>query len=211
MHITWYGQSFFKIITQNKKDGLTSIVIDPFSKTLGLRIPKTEASILLITDQNKKEIDAKSIDGTPFLIDEPGEYDIKQIFVNGIPAKDKNEKKITIYTIEAEGIKLCHLGKLGKTEITEDQLEKIGDADILIIPIGGNQTINSSGAAKIIKQIEPRIVIPMVYQIPKLKEKLETIDEFLKTMGMKSIEAQNKLTIKKKDMPNEMEIIRLVA
>jgi L-ascorbate metabolism protein UlaG (beta-lactamase superfamily) len=96
---------------------------------------------------------------------------------------------------------------LGQKELTEEQVEKIGNIDILMIPVGGVYTISSKEAAKIISQIEPKIVIPMHYQIPKLKIKLEGLDKFLKTMGVKSPEILNKLTIKKKDVPEEgMEI-----
>ena len=75
----------------------------------------------------------------------------------------------TIYTIETEDLKLCHLGDLGQKELTADQLEKIGEVDILMIPVGGIYTISSKEAPKIMAQIEPKIIIPMHYQVPKLK------------------------------------------
>jgi L-ascorbate metabolism protein UlaG (beta-lactamase superfamily) len=87
--------------------------------------------------------------------------------------------------------------------LTTDQLEKIGAVDVLLVPVGGTYTIEAKDAVKVISQIEPKIVIPMHYLLPKHKEKLDDVDKFLKAMGSKSIEPQNKLTIKQKDLPEE--------
>jgi len=80
MQITWYGQSCFKIITNQKKNNPVNIVIDPFDETLGLKLPSIEADILLITHHDN----SKTIKSNPFLIDGPGEYEIKEIFLQGI-------------------------------------------------------------------------------------------------------------------------------
>jgi len=221
MQIIWKGQSCFQLIINREKNNHNDIsrngnqvnlIIDPFDETTGLRVPKFESDMLLITHDHPDHNNIKTVSGNYFLVSGPGEYEIKDVFIRGIPAfhdpalgKEKGE--VTIYIIEAEGLRICHLGDLGQKELTEDQVEKIGSIDVLMIPVGGIYTISSKEAAKIISQIEPKIVIPMHYQIPKLKIKLEGLDKFLKTMGVKSPEILNKLTIKKKDMPEEgMEI-----
>jgi L-ascorbate metabolism protein UlaG (beta-lactamase superfamily) len=201
MQITWKGQSCFQIITTGNKNNQALIAIDPFLEETGLRFPKLEADILLIT--NKTNTNPKAVSGNPFLIENPGEYEIKEVFIQGISAGEKN----TIYTIEAEGIHLCHLGNLNQKELTAEQLEKIGDTDILMIPIGGVYTISVKEATEIMSQIEPKIIIPMNYQIPKLNPpaggKLDTLDKFLKALGIKHIEPLNKLSIKKRDFSEE--------
>jgi L-ascorbate metabolism protein UlaG (beta-lactamase superfamily) len=221
MQIIWKGQSCFQIIINREKNNLedvsrknnqVSLVIDPYDETTGLRVPKLEADILLVTHDHPDHNNIKAVSGNHFLISEPGEYEIKDIFIHGIPAfhdssYGKERGKTIIYTIEAEGIRICHLGDLGQKELTEDQVEKIGNIDILMIPVGGVYTISSKEAVKIISQIEPKIVVPMHYQISKLKIKLESPEKFLKAMGVKSPETLNKLTLKKKDIPEEgMEI-----
>ena len=208
MKISWYGQSFFQIITQKGKENKLSLVIDPFSEYIGLRLPKLETDILLITHDHPDHNNKKAVLGQPFLIEGPGEYEIKEVFIQGIPGfhdnvKGKERGQITIYTIEAEGISLCHLGDLGQAELTSDQLEEIGHIDILMIPIGGKYTISAKEALKIMSQIEPKIIIPMHYSLPKLKVKLEGINEFLKILGIKSIEPLAKLSIKKRDLSEE--------
>jgi len=217
MVITWQGQSFFIIRGKNKQNGEIKIAIDPFDKTLGLKVPRVEADILLISHPHPDHSNKKAIIGAPFLIETPGEYETKGIFIKGIPAfHDDSEGKergtITIYKIEVETMKICHLSDLGQKELNPEQLEEIGEVDILMVPIGGTYTIGPKEAANIISQIEPKIVIPMHYKIPKLKFKFEGVEKFLKVMGAEDIEPQKKLKIKLKDLAKEeTEIVVLEA
>jgi len=218
MHIIWHGQSCFQIIIARNKGEQASLLIDPFESSIGLRAPSLSADILLISHSHPDHSNKKAVRNTPFLIEGPGEYEIKEVFVQGIASfhddKEGKERGLnTMYTIEAEEMKLCHLGSLGQKELSDDQLEKIGDIDILMIPVGGADTISAKEAAKIISEIEPRIVIPMHYHLPSLKmpasDKLDGVDKFLKEMGRKSTETQPKLLIKKKDLPEETKIVVL--
>jgi len=208
MNIIWYGQACFQITALSSKNSQVLIVIDPFDETVGLRVPKLEADILLTSHDHPDHNNVKVISGSPFLISGPGEYEIKGVYIQGIPAckDDKGGKKLSqniIYTIEAEEMRLCHLGDLGQKELTPEQLEKIGEVDILMIPVGGVYTISAKDALRIMSQIEPKIIIPMHYQIPKLKFKLDGLDKFLKILNIKSIEPLLKLSIKKKDLSEE--------
>jgi len=191
MNITWFGQSCFQIVSPKGKDGSVKIVIDPLAAETGLTMPKTEADILIFTEKKYSAERIKNSDY--FLINEPGEYDIKDVFIQGISV-DSN-----IYVLETEGMRLCHLGCIKQKELTSSQVDKIGDIDILMVPVGED----AQAAFKIVKQIEPRLVIPMCYHIPKIKIKLNKLDDFLKVMGEKTIEPVNKLSIKKKDLPKE--------
>jgi len=105
-------------------------------------------------------------------------------------------------------MRFCHLGDLGQSELNPEQLDKIGQIDVLMIPVGGGgYTISSAEAVKIVGQIEPRIVIPMHYAVPKLKMEVDDVSKFLKAMGKPSVAAQDKLTIKASTLPKEgMEI-----
>ncbi len=208
MKIIWHGHSCFQIIAQEEKDTKVSIVIDPFSKEIGLKLPKLEANILLVTHDHSDHNNVKAVSGNPFVITGPGEYDIKGVFVRGIPAfhdnvEGKERGQTTIYNIQAENISICHLGDLGQKELTPDQVEQVNSVDILMIPVGGKYTISAKDALKIMSQIEPKITIPMHYSVPKLKIKLDGLGEFLKTLGVESIEPLNSLSIKKKDLSEE--------
>jgi len=213
MNIIWHGQSCFELITAPAKNSQIKIVIDPFSEEVGLRVPKLEADILLVSHNhhdhnNVKAVSSPTSASPPFLISGPGEYEIKNVFIQGVHSWHDNSRgqergENTIYTIEAEDLKLCHLGDLGQKELTEEQLDRIGEIDILMIPTGGVYTISAKEALKIMSQIEPKITIPMHYQIPKLKLKLDGCDKFLKSLGIKKIEPLPKLSIKKKDISSE--------
>lgn len=215
MQIIWHGQSCFQIISSQGKNNHVNIVIDPYSEDIGLKVPKLEADILLVSHGHHDHNNVKAVGGNPFLVSGPGEYEIKEVFIQGIPAfhdssSGKERGTNTIYTIEAEELRICHLGDLGQKELTPEQIDKIGQVDILMIPVGGVYTISAKEAVKIMSQIEPNIIIPMHYQLPKLKLKLDGLDKFLKTMGIKKLDSLPKLSIKKKDvLPEEAKIIVL--
>lgn len=208
MHILWHGQSCFQIITTPQKGEQVSVCVDPFSKDIGLRSPSFAANLVLVTHDHYDHNNKQALSGQPFIIDGPGEYEIKDVFIQGIQSwhdavEGKERGKNTIYTIDTEDMRLCHLGDLGQKELSDRQLEQMGDVDILMIPVGGVYTINGQEAAKIISQVEPRVVIPMHYAIPKLKVKLDGVDKFLKAMGVRVAEPQGKLLVKKKDLGEE--------
>jgi L-ascorbate metabolism protein UlaG (beta-lactamase superfamily) len=220
MQIFWKGQSCFQIIAAPEKNNQVKIVIDPFSESAGLRLPKLEADILLITHGHEDHNNIKGVDPSagsgqgPFLIQGPGEYEVKGVYIKGIPSfhdekEGRDQGENTIYIIEVEDLKICHLGDLGQKELTEEQVEGIGEIDILMMPVGGVYTISSKEALKVMSQIEPKITIPMHYALPKLKYKLEGVDKFLKILGIKSVAPEEKLTIKKKDI--SLEEVRVVV
>jgi len=214
MQIIWHGQACFQIISSRAKNNHVNIVIDPFDESTGLRLPKLEADILLVTHQHHDHNNIKAVSPSagsgqgPLIIEGPGEYEKKEVFIQGISSfhdatSGKEKGANTIYTIEAEDLRLCHLGDLGQKELTPEQLEKIGEVNILMIPVGGTYTMNIKEIVKVMSQIEPNITIPMHYQIPKLKIKLDGLDKFLKAVGVKKLEPLPRLMIKKKDIPSE--------
>ena len=215
--IYWAGQACFQISVPTSKDHSADIVIDPFDEDFtGLKLPNLSADILLVTHDHKDHNNVNGIKGTPFVIQGPGEYEVKEVFVQGIPSfhddsEGKERGQNTIYTIEAEDLRFCHLGDLGQKQLTDEQLEKIDEVDVLMIPVGGTYTIDSSGASKIISQIEPKIVIPMHFALPKLKVKLDDVSKFLKTMGKPSVAPQEKFVVKQSVLPKEgaMELVVL--
>lgn len=213
MVITYYGLSCFKI-----QSGETVIAIDPFSKESGLTPPRFGADAVLVSHvhENHNNIDAltsKEKDADIFKITGPGEYEFKGIIVRGIEsfhdAKGGKQKgKNTIYIIEWEGMKLAHLGDYGEETLRSEIQEALGTPDIMFLPVGGPaspsqggvDTIDAESAAKLVNEIEPRIIIPMHYKIPGLKAKLDSVEVFMKEMGEKA-EPEEKLTIKKSGLP----------
>jgi L-ascorbate metabolism protein UlaG (beta-lactamase superfamily) len=202
MVITWYGQSCFKI-----QSGETILFTDPFSKEIGLTPPRGQANIVTVSHNHFDHNNCESLSGEPLVINGPGEYECKGVNIKGVfsfhDSKEGKERGTnTIYIIEMEDIKICHLGDFGQVKLNEEQLEEINGVDILMVPVGGSgATIDGEGAVDIINQIEPRLVIPMHYKISGLNLKFDSVDDFLKEMGIGKKEVLDKLTLKKKDLP----------
>lgn len=204
MFITWLGQSCFKIQTRD-----VQIIIDPVSKASGFRRPRiANVDMVIISNPEYKLDDAKS---ESLIIDGPGEYESKQVFIKGIPVEvEGRDSDDTVYWIETEGITIGHLGNLN-TQLSDRQLESLEGLDILLVPVGGNGVLDAKQASEVISQIEPRLVIPMNYKISGLKEKRDSIDVFKKAMGVNESEVENRLTIKKKDLPQDDMQITILA
>ena len=197
MYIFWYGESCFKIQNSDK-----TILIDPEApRKAGLRGPNFKSDILLLSSKDdEKEIEKKQ---ASFLIAGPGEYEIKGVFIESIPA-GKEKKQTVIYRIVFEEVSFGFLG-LGVDCLEDEQIEKIGVIDVLFVPV-------SEGAEEIINSIEPKIVIPHSYQIPGLKVKRETKEKFLKKLGKKDIKTLEKFSFNKRDLlrdSNQEEVIIL--
>lgn len=204
MIITYNGLSSFKI--QSKPTDGTTTIINPFKEEVGIKFPKNQADLILIGSSNKY-INNKNSNKETFIINSPGEYDVKNTGVKGISIKGK-EKNTIIYRLTIHNINFVHLSDLDRTLNTEE-LEELTGTDILAIPVGGNGVLNSSLAKEVINQIEPRMVIPMLYKLPSLIIDHDEIEKFTREMGLEST-SEDKLRITKKDLPQEdMELVIL--
>lgn len=206
MQLSWLGQSCFKIETKGNGESVT-IVIDPFGDDIGLTMPKVKADLVLVSHDHFDHNNVAAIKGEPFVIQGAGEYEVKQIVVYGVPTfhddkQGSDRGQNTCFRIDAEDLTVVHLGDLGHP-LDDHQLALLEGADILLIPVGGTYTINARVASEVVAQIEPRIVVPMHYAIPKLKIDLETAAPFLKEMGVPKLEAVDKLKITKKELQAE--------
>lgn len=194
MQIQYFGFTSFRIQTK-----LATVITDPFDRKTGLTPPRGSADILVLGEKNNTLVTAKSgISGSPFLVEDPGEYDIKGVTITGIPLK--HEKGfVTVYLLESEDIKILNLTHIKQFSMKEEELESLGEIDILIVPVGGGEYMSASDAAKVVNEIEPRIVIPSLYATEGLSVEAEKLDKFVKEMGGKS-EEMEKLVLKKKDL-----------
>jgi L-ascorbate metabolism protein UlaG (beta-lactamase superfamily) len=185
MEITWLGHACFRL---KGKEG--AVVTDPFDKTIGLTLPRLQADIVTVSHSHPGHSRASGVGGNPRLIDGPGEYEIKNIFVTGVRAyhdskEGKDHGKVTIYLIEMEDLVICHLGDLGHV-LTQSMIETIGRVDVLLAPVGGGNSLNAAQAAEVVSLLEPRVVIPMHYHSAGLATALDPLTRFTKEMGARS-------------------------
>jgi len=150
-------------------------------------------------DYNNKNI----VMGNPLILEGAGEIETGGVFIEGIAQKSN-----TIYLIKSEDMVVCHLGNLEKKSLKEEILEKIANADILLVPISGHGTINYEEAISLINQIEPKIIVPMEYALPSSKTKSDSLDKFIKAISKKP-EILDKLVIRKNNLPAETKLIIL--
>jgi len=213
MEIRYLGHASFLIKSKDAK-----LVTDPFDSVMvGFKFPKIDADIVTISHQHKDHNQAKNVEGTPLIIEMPGEFQKKDIRVTGYQSFHDNVKgaergENTIYKIESEGIAVLHCGDLGYVP-DDGLLDLIGVVDVLMVPVGGNYSLDSEQAAQLIKKIEPSFIIPMHFNSPKHNQahfsKLTSVKDFLSKMSAENTIPLPKLVIKKETIIEEMKVILL--
>lgn len=212
MEIQYLGHSCFKVKSQN-----TKFILDPFDpKMVGIKLPLQEADFILVSHHHRDHDYVEAVRGYRKVIDAPGEYEIGGVSVFGFPtfhdSKEGEEKgKNTIYLIEAEGLKILHLGDLGH-KLSEKQLEEVGEVNILMVPVGDKFSLGPKEAAEIIREIEPQITLPMHYRFDGINEEvfagLLPVEDFLEEVGL-AVERLPKLSIKLPDLEENQRIVLL--
>jgi len=216
MQISWHGLSCFSITTKGPQGDVTAVV-DPYDNSIGLRFPRTLAADVVMSSHNEK--DANNVDavqGNPFVIKSPGEYEVKGVFVYALagalkPAKEgAKASPNNIYRIIIEGVVIAHLGALNR-ELSDAELTDLKDVDILMIPVGGGRVMEPKTAVKVISQIDPRVVMPMTHAIPNIKEKFAKVDNFCKEISVCRREDINKYKVTRSSLPEDETVIVVLS
>lgn len=211
MQLFWHGLSSIRIEGKLGETEAT-LVTDPYPNESGLRFPRTiEPDLLVLSHQDRSRFNLEGLIGSPFVVSDPGEYEVKGLFASGIqdPKADKEKQRHLIYRLDIEGISLAFLGQM-KRALTTFEIEALGDIDILLVPVGGGEVMDAKAASEAIAIIEPRMIIPMYYDVPGLKESLGTVDAFIKQLGTAKRQDANKLKISKKDLPADDVIVTVL-
>jgi len=202
MVITYFGHEFFKV-----QFGDTTLAFNPISKESKLKTTRFGADIALISlndvDLNGRE-QVSFGEREAFIIDGPGEYEVKDVFIKGFlsgegPTQKNSKGELnTIYTVSLEGMNICFLGALSSKDIGTETKSALGDIDILFVPISGEDVLTGSEAYKLAVSLGARLIIPMHYS--EGKEGRAIVDAFLKEGVAGKAETVEKLTLKKKDL-----------
>ncbi|SMC25982.1 L-ascorbate metabolism protein UlaG, beta-lactamase superfamily [Clostridium acidisoli DSM 12555] len=188
MKIKWFGQSCFMITS---KDG-TKVLTDPFHNMLGYKLPEVEANIVSTSHNHGDHNNIKAVKGSFMHVNELGNFSKDGIEIKGVQtfhdkASGAKRGKNTIYNFNVDGINICHCGDLGHT-LDSNLVKEIGNVDILLIPVGGRATIDSIDAVNVMKQLKPKVVIPMHYRTKALGIfglLFAKVDKFISASGLK--------------------------
>ena len=206
MVINYLGGECFKI-----SQGDLTLAFNPPSKDSALASVKFGADVALISlnhDDFAGVENASFGEREPFVIEGPGEYEIKGVRVMGfgVPTTYDGKKTInTVYNVSLDGLNLCFLGAMGTGDLPAAAKQALDDIDILFVPVGGGDVLDKASAEKLSVGLEPKVVVPMHYDAASLKA-------FLKEAGAEDTKPVEKLTVKKKDLDGkEGEIVVLSA
>ncbi|MDO9537128.1 MAG: MBL fold metallo-hydrolase [Thermoplasmata archaeon] len=209
MLIRWHGHSCFEIGNEDE----VTLVTDPHDgKSIGIKPPVVAANVVLMShdhfDHNCERIvqglDKKSVT-------KAGNHNIRGIPILGIASwhdeeEGKKRGQNIIFKFEIDGIKFCHLGDLGQI-LDDAQISKIGEIDILFIPVGGTFTLDAAAAWKVVKMLKPRVIVPMHFRIGGLSLSIASVDGFLeKAKSDLVVRVGNEVEMTKEDLPEEQEI-----
>lgn len=196
MDIQFYGANCIGLSTKQAR-----LIIDDNLADLGAKSVMREGDIVLFTSAHPDPAQTPKL-----VIDQPGEYEVSGISVQGIAARshmdEEKGKSSTMYKIMAEDLSVLVAGHI-YPELSDTQLEAIGMVDVLFIPVGGNgYTLDAVGALALIKKIEPKLVIPTHYADAKLNFPVpqQELADALNALAMEPKETTAKLRIKHADL-----------
>jgi L-ascorbate metabolism protein UlaG (beta-lactamase superfamily) len=234
--ISYLGLSCFRFEAKDHEE--TAFVTDPFSKESGLKLPRNlSADFVAVSSRTPLHnatdlVKPRSEKNKLKVISAPGEYEVKNVFINGLPlvTKDKNGKIVhenVIYNFLIGDVQISHLGNIVRS-LSNEEIQTLGASDVLLLPLssdpefsatsprggvsgsahersemGGKNGVTMKNLTDIIASVGPKIVIPMHYKMPDLKINLNPLEKFLKEMGQNKVEPLKKFKFSKKDLPQE--------
>ncbi len=208
MDINWYGFSCFRL----RERGVTAIC-DPLNrKATGIQLPRIRADIVTISSGSSALAEGTDgVSGEPKILRGPGDYEVKQVLVTGLPTS-KNGTRNVAFFLDFAGLTVGHLGELGQVPASAGG-EELGDIDVLLAPVSGPHVPDVSRIAEVISQLDPRIVVPMQYSDKGIRseqsESLEPVDRFLKELGISDPEVTDTLRLTKSGLPEETQVVLL--
>jgi len=207
MKIKWFGHASFLI--ENEKG--IRIITDPFDETLGYKLPRIKANIVTVSHEHFDHNFVRGIKGRPVVFKGPVTRESHKMEFRGFSTYHDSvfgsqRGQNTIFKIMADDISICHLGDLGHI-LNAEQLKEIGHVDILFIPVGGFYTINSDQANEIIKEMKPKIIIPMHYKTEAIKFSIDPVDRFIEGKNNVKMLHSSEYHVEKGTLPASSQII----
>lgn len=178
MKIQWLGHSSFKL----EESTSTTVVTDPYPD-IGIAMPIVRADAVTVSENIYANIEA--VEGNPVIFDKPGIYDFKGVAITAISPNDDGDKLIFKYRMD--GIDICHLGGINQC-ITSELIDILLPVNVLLVPVGGNITIDAGTAKEYVDALMPDIVIPMHYRTKNVTLDIDKLDSFTRLFDAEDVE-----------------------
>ena len=212
MIIEYLGHSCFKLTESTG----TCVVCDPYSEeTVGYAMPKVTADAVTVSHHHDDHDFIANVGGNPVIIDKESSFDLPGVEINSVKSfhdgnRGKKRGENVIFKFRMDGIDICHLGDLGEA-CSLDLIETILPVNVILIPVGGNYTIDAEMAKEYVDRIMPEIVIPMHFRTKDSKIDIDKLDGFLNLFDGDCIEEkeESSLELSRSDLTEETKIIVL--
>ncbi len=210
MEITWYGHSCFRLTERS----MATVVTDPYDHaSIGYDSLKLKGDIVTVSHDAAGHNNSSAVKGTSHVITGPGEFEIGGVFItalqtNGHGGKDNGELRNTLYVFDYDGLTIAHLGDLKRVP-SQTEVEALGAVNVALVPVGGGGGLNAAKAAEVISLLEPNIVIPMHYATKDVNLELDSLDKFLKEMGLSAAAPESSLKVTRTGLPQETHVVVL--
>jgi L-ascorbate metabolism protein UlaG (beta-lactamase superfamily) len=212
LDLTWLGHACFRLRGRE-----VTILTDPYEGAdWGYSPVTTTANVVTISNDHPHHAGLSGIDGKPRVLRGPGEYEIGGALIWGVRTLSRKNDgvrspKNTAFIIQLEELTVCHLGDLADAPLSTEELSRIKDADVLLVPVGGNCTINATQAAEVVAQVEPKLIVPMHYATEETRGHLalDEIERFCKELGATDATPRARLSVSPSSLPHEPTVVLL--
>jgi L-ascorbate metabolism protein UlaG (beta-lactamase superfamily) len=213
LDLTWLGHACFRLRGRE-----VTILTDPYEGADWGYAPVTAtANVVTISNDHPHHAGMSGIEGKPRVLRGPGEYEIGGALIWGVRTVRKSDgngsrsPKNTAFVIQLEELTVCHLGDLADAPLSPEDLTRLKDADVLLVPVGGNCTINATQAAGVVSQIEPKLIVPMHYATDETRGHLalDEIERFCKELGATDATPRRSLNVTATSLPSEPTVVLL--
>ena len=207
MDITWLGHACFRL----RADDMV-VLTDPFPSSIGLRPDARPATIVTVSNNHPNHSNWEEVAGEPRVFSAPGEYEFRGIPARGVMTpqlpETPREQRSVAFTVELDGVNICHLGDI-TVPLTPRQVDELSPVDVLLVPTGGGCTMDVDKVLQTMKDLDPKIVIPMHHSLPDLSVPLQGIDVFLARMGLSDIQPQPRVVATTSNLGSDMRVVVL--
>jgi L-ascorbate metabolism protein UlaG (beta-lactamase superfamily) len=205
MEIYWLGHACFRL---RGRDAV--VLTDPAPPSTGYKVGKLNADLVTISQDVPENSYRQALSNEPKYLTGPGEYEIAGVLVTGVRtgkhADDKSRN--TAFVIDLDDVRVCHLGNIAQVPHADD-VEALGGADVLIVPVGGGKVLDAGKAAETVSLLEPKLVIPMQFKTEASAGDLDSVERFLKELGVEAKTPEQRLNVTRSSIPSDTTVVVL--